>query len=146
VESLLDRAAGNLRQAFRKALSGFEGEPEQLTELLRVVEKAIFDEPVSLDETLDNSGTNRGGNRTNPEIILEPTSLMISARDTSHARRRHRRIFASSDLALIIDALIYRLGQGLHNDTDSLVSVRPSDTDLRDSTEELPPPSDGCTT
>jgi hypothetical protein len=142
VESLLDRAAGNLRQAFRKALSGFEGEPEQLTELLRVVEKAIFDEPVSLDETLDNSGTNRGGNRTNPEIILEPTSLMISARDTSHARRRHRRIFASSDLALIIDALIYRLGQGLHNDTDSLVSVRPSDTDLRDSTEELPPPLD----
>jgi hypothetical protein len=51
---------------------------------------------------------------------------------------------ASSDLAVIIDALIYRLGQGLFTkrETDSPDSVAPSDETLRDEDAE-PPEFDG---
>jgi len=65
---------------------------------------------------------------------------MISVEDTVHARRRQRRVFASSDLALIIDMLIYRLGRGLQEETDGAVIVQPSDVDLKDQTVEPPPP------
>lgn len=57
-----------------------------------------------------------------------------------HARRRERRVFAASDLALIIDALIYRLGKGLESETEGATSVQPADVDLRDETAEPPAP------
>jgi len=141
VDHLLDKAAGTLRQAFRRAFSGLEGDPEQLTELLKVVEKAIFDEPISVDDAREVRKAKLGQHRTKRQSVAEPTSLMISAKHTAHARRHQRRIFASSDLALIIDALIYRLGRGLHEETEGPASVRPSDVDFRDETQEAPPPA-----
>jgi hypothetical protein len=39
---LLDLAAGTLRQAFRKALSGLQGDPDHLSQLIHIVEKAIL--------------------------------------------------------------------------------------------------------
>jgi hypothetical protein len=138
IDELLDKAAGSRRQEFRRAFAGLEGDPEQLTELLKVVEKAIFDEPVSLSESSERSKANQGKKLSKPETIAEPTSLMISAKDTVHARRRQRRVFASSDLALIIDALIYRLGRGLYEESEGPAVVQPSDVDLRDEATEPP--------
>jgi len=142
VDDLLDKAAGNIRQVFRKAFSGLEGDPDQLTELLRVVEKAIFDDPVALDPIQAAEGR-ESRSRITRDSTAEPTSLMISAKETNHSRRLRRRVLASSDLALIIDALIYRLGKGLHQDVDGPATVRPSDVDLRDEVDTVPPEIDG---
>jgi len=141
LDALLDRAAGNLRQAFRRALVGLEEDPDQLTELIRVVEKAIFDEPIQLEDTSQDAPGVRVRERTKSEAVAEPKSLMISAKDTVRARRR-RSLSASSDLALIIDALIYRLGRGLRQEVDTLSSVRsPEDTFCEE--DEPPPKVDG---
>lgn len=142
VSELLDKAAGNIRQAFRFAFSGLEGDPEQLTELMKVVEKAIFDEHISLNLPEGASRT-KPGKGAKPEASTDPETLAISAKDTTRARRR-RRLSASSDLAMIIDALIYRLGQGLFTkpEPDSLTSVAPSEETLRNEETE-PPEIDG---
>ena len=142
VSELLDRAAGNIRQAFRRALAGLEGDPEQLTALMKVVEKAIFDEGITL-ETAQGPSRPKSGKAGTAAAAVEPDTLVVSAKDTVRARRR-RRLSASSDLAVIIDALIYRLGQGLFTkrETDSPDSVAPSDETLRDEDAE-PPEFDG---
>jgi hypothetical protein len=141
VSELLDRAAGSVRQAFRRALA-MEADPEQLTALMKVVEKAIFDEPVMLDDPKNRSRAKPAKGTATPEAD-EPETLVISAKDTVKARRR-RRLSASSDLAVIIDALIYRLGQGLYakRETDSPDSVAPSEETLRNEDVE-PPEIDG---
>ena len=130
VTELLDKAAGTVRQAFRRALAGLEGDPEQLTALMKVVERAIFDAPISLD-TGEGPSRSRSGKAQPQGGGAEPDTLIISAKDTVRARRR-RRLSASSDLAVIIDALIYRLGQGLYTrrETDSPDSVAPSEETL----------------
>ncbi len=125
VDELCDRAAGSLRQNFRRALSGLQGDPEQITELLKIIEKAIFDQPFAVEDVASPAA--RATSRTAtapPNEDAEPASLMVSARDTLKARRK-RRLTASTDLAVIIDALIYRLGNGLHReDLDTKESVR----------------------
>lgn len=137
VEDLLDKAAGSLRQAFRRALTGLEGNADELNELLHVVEKAIFDEPIHLETEPQHSPRAGTKERTGKTTAVEPQSLMIHAKDTVRARRR-RRLSTSSDLALIIDALIYRLGLGLRQDTDSSTSVKLPEETLRDQSEETP--------
>jgi hypothetical protein len=143
VDGLLDRAAGNVRQAFRRALSGLEGDPDQLSELIHVVEKAIFDQPVHLEDESERFSRKGAHQRTVQKVGVEPESLMIPAKNTIRARRR-RRLSATSDLALIIDALIYRLGLGLQHETDSPTSVEPPEEALRDQNEQ-PPQVDGHT-
>lgn len=142
VTELLDKAAGTVRQAFRRALAGLEGDPEQLTALMNVVEKAIFDKPIALD-TAEAPSRSKSGNAQPQADGAEPETLIISAKDTVRARRR-RRLSASSDLAVIIDALIYRLGQGLYTrrETDSPDSVAPSEETLPEEGAE-PPEIDG---
>lgn len=143
VDGLLDRAAGDVRQAFRRSLSGLEGDPDQLSELIHVVEKAIFDQPFHLEEESERFSGKGAHQRTVQKGGVEPESLMIAAKNTIRARRR-RRLSATSDLALIIDALIYRLGLGLRPETDSPTSVQPSEEALRDQNEQ-PPQVDGHT-
>jgi hypothetical protein len=142
VSDLLDKAAGTIRQAFRRALAGMEGDPEQLMALMKLVDRAIFDEEISL-ETAQQSARPKSGKAETPTASAEPDTLVISAKDTARARRR-RRLTASSDLALIIDLLIYRLGKGLYakQETDSPDSVAQSEETLRDQDSE-PPEIDG---
>jgi hypothetical protein len=135
-EALLDKAAGNVRQAFRRALVGLEGDPDQLTHLLAVVEKAVFDSPLGVEPPV-GAGRSREskGETPNPERDLGP--MMISASDTLRARHR-RRAESTSDLALIIDALIYKLGVGLRRDSDTPSSVRSEEELAKD--EDAPEP------
>jgi hypothetical protein len=119
-----------------------EGDPEQLTALMKVVERAIFDAPIGLD-TAEESSQSRFGKAQSQGGSAEPDTLIISAKDTVRARRR-RRLSASSDLAVIIDALIYRLGQGLYTrrETDPPDPVAPSEETLPEEGSE-PPEIDG---
>lgn len=127
ITTLLDRAAGSTQQAFRKALGGLEGDPDQLEELLRIVDKAIFDGGTPVEQATASTGR-MGKQKADPENSeTEPESLMVPAGHTLRGRRR-RKVAASSDLAAIIDLLIFRLGQGLRReDTDTADTVRPKE-------------------
>jgi hypothetical protein len=65
---------------------------------MNVVEKAIFDEPIPLD-TAEAPSRSKSGNAQPQADGAEPETLIISAKDTVRARR-HRRLSASSDLAV----------------------------------------------
>ncbi len=134
VEDLLDKAAGRIRQAFRQALVGLQGDADQLLELIQIVEKAIFDEPITLEPQERKAPKSARAKEVTTASTLEPTTLMVHAKDTIHGRRR--RLSPSTDLAAIIDALIYRLGRGLKSDTDGVNSVRQSEETLRESDDE----------
>jgi hypothetical protein len=138
IQALLDSAAGSVRQKFRRAFAGLEGDPDQLIDLIQVVERAIFDDKVPLDMGPQRRIAHQEKSGSEPNVVHEPTSLMISTKDSVRARR-HRRLSVNSDLAIIIDALIYRLGRGLQAETDSPASVRPSEEVVRDDDE---PPED----
>lgn len=142
VSELLDKAAGKMRQAFRRALSGLEGDPDQLAELLAVVEKVIFDDQIPLDVD-EGTAHRKPAKDSKSGNAAEPETLGISTKNTSRARHRPR-LSASSDLAVIIDALIYRLGQGLptKQEEDSPNSAKPSEEEFRDE-ESAPPEIDG---
>ena len=102
--------------------------------LMKVVDKAIFDQDVSL-ESAQQAGRPRPGKQQPPPA--EPETLVVHAKDTARASGR-RRLSASSDLALIIDLLIHRLGQGSFQkqDADAPESVAPSEETLRDEEAE----------
>jgi hypothetical protein len=136
VSELLDKAAGTTRQAFRRALAGMEGDPDELMVLMKVVDKAIFDQGVSLDSA-QQAGRPKAGKQEQSDAVRDPETLAVHAQDTARARRR-RRLSASSDLALIIDLLIHRLGQGLFQkqDADTPGSVTPSEETLREEDAE----------
>jgi hypothetical protein len=115
-EALLDKAAGSVRHAFKVALSGLDGNPNQLEELLALVEKVVFDTPLDIE---DRPGARAGGSRKEGlKREGDIGSLMVDARDTGRARR-NRRVHAMSDLGAIIDALIYRLGIGLTHEIET---------------------------
>ena len=44
VDELRGKAAGSAQQKFRMALSGLQGDPEQLANLFRLVQKALFEQ------------------------------------------------------------------------------------------------------
>ena len=122
-----------------KALSGLEGDPEQLEELIHIVEKAIFDSAVSAQEV--QASTSRAGKLKDSagKADTEPSSLMVTAGETVRGRRR-RRVAVSSDLALIIDARL-QTWSGLHReDTDTPDSVQPKEVREGDDDENREPP------
>jgi len=139
-DALLDKAAGNARQAFRRALSGLDGNPEELASVFAFVEKALFDSPINVDQA-GAGGRRNSPPQDTPDLDREIGSMMISARDTVRARRR-RRVEATSDLALLIDVLVYKLGIGLRRDSDTAASVR-SEEELVLSEDAPEPTIDG---
>jgi hypothetical protein len=139
-DALLDKAAGNARQAFRRALSGLDGNPEELASVFAFVEKALFDSPINVDQA-GAGGRRNSPPQDTPDLDREIGSMMISAGDTVRARRR-RRVEATSDLALLIDVLVYKLGIGLRHDADTAASVR-SEEELAQSEDAPEPTIDG---
>lgn len=112
VDDLRGKAAGSAQQKFRMALSGLEGDPEQIVNLFRLVEKALFAQEPLLQPASSSTGhasaPETGGSAADgAERVL--TSLEMSPVDVIR-QRRHRRAAPASDIASIIDALIYQLG------------------------------------
>jgi hypothetical protein len=123
VDELRGKAAGSAQQKFRMALSGLQGDPEQLANLFRLIQKALFEqEPLLQAASPSASHASSAAADENevegPEPVL--TSLKMSPAELIK-QRHHRRVAPSSEIASIIDALIYQLG-------------------IRSATEAPPPP------
>ena len=121
------------RRELRRALGALEEDPAQLETLLKLTEKVIFDsddivstEPASLRRKAGTSGDEA------PES--GPESLAVDAVGRRASRKKKR--LASGDILVLLDALMYRLGQGLSIPAAShpmVEEVRPaSEDDLGD--------------
>ena len=131
---------GNRQREMRKALGALEEEPSQLDTLLKLVEKVIFDS----DDVV------RPGPpiRKKPESAVKqphdagPESLAVDAAGRRAGRKR--RWLASGDILVLLDALMYRLGEGMLGSasprppTDEILPV--GDDDVGDEETTPPPP------
>ncbi len=128
---------GNRQRELRQALGALEEDPSQLDTLLKLTEKVIFesDDIVRAEPPMRaKAGTShREADDTGPE------SFAVNAAGRRAARKKKR--LASGDILVLLDALMYRLGEGLSGPA----APRPPSEELRpvsedDTGEEDPPP------
>ena len=116
---IADLFASDTRKELRRALGRLDEDPAQVTELLDLLHRAIFDGEEGVTPVGSAGGHSRSVASADDEYAPGPESLEVEV----HARRgtlaRRRRI-ASGDIAAILDALIRRLGMGLEEtETDA---------------------------
>ena len=133
-------AGGNRQHELRKALGALEEDPSQLDTLLKLTEKVIFDS--------DGVVKPESPIRKKPESAVKlsddagPESLAVDAAGRRAGRKRRR--LASGDILVLLDALMYRLGEGMrdpaspHPPTDEVLPV--GDDDVGDEETTPPPP------
>jgi hypothetical protein len=129
---------GDRQRELRQALGALDEDPAQLETLLKVTEKVIFD---SGDVVCDESPI-RGKPRTTDRESADtgPKSFAVDAAGRAAGRKKKR--LASGDILLLLDALMYRLGEGLRSPAAPRApteEVRPVPED--DTGEEEPPPA-----
>lgn len=99
-------------RAFRSALGRLDEDPQQLEALLHLTEKVIFDTP-EITTSTRRGGAGANSDQDEPTTAISPDSLALDAEGRPTAQQRQRRSIASGDLAVLLDTLIRRLGQGL---------------------------------
>ncbi|MCA2979380.1 MAG: EF-hand domain-containing protein [Myxococcaceae bacterium] len=132
-EELESSGASSAQQGLRAALTGLIlGDATQFESLLKSVEKVIFDQAIPTNVGIRvGSSPARTDSSTAEEI---PESLRATPEDMAHAARK-RRVLESGDLALILDALCRKLGQGLSMNSSS-GPIAQSEERLKDSDDE----------
>lgn len=147
VDDLRGKAAGSAQQKFRIALSGLQGDPEQLANLFRLVHKALFDQEPVLQAASPSIG--RGSSPADAASEAEGAERVLTSLKMSPAelvkQRHHRRVAPSSEIASIIDALIYQLGIRAATDAPPPQSQEDDDPENADTPREPEKPDDGGT-
>lgn len=139
-DDIAKNVGSDRQRELRQALGALEEDPTQLGTLLKLTEKVIFDsdDVVAPDPALrPKANTNRG---KAPEP--GPESLAVDAAGRRVAKKKRR--LASGDILLLLDALMYRLGEGLSTPPPTrppAEEVRPpADDDAGDDEPPPPPP------
>jgi hypothetical protein len=129
---LREAAVSSSQRRVREALSGLNGDPSQLENLLRLVEKVIFDAP-AVEAGVRRKGTPDRGSE-DAHANESTVARVDSIRKDSAKQRQH---LATGDLGLLLDYLMRKLWQSLTHEPP--FDFRP-ETELIDSEDEEPPP------
>jgi hypothetical protein len=136
-DDIARNVGGDRQRELRHALGALEEDPAQLDRLLKLTEKVIFDS----DDIVSPEPAIRPKANTNREATSEPgpESLAVDAAGRRAAKKKRR--LASGDILVLLDALMYRLGEGLSTPP----ATRPPEEEVRpvaedDAGDEEPPP------
>ena len=136
-DDIAKNVGGDRQRELRQALGALEEDPAQLDTLLKLTEKVIFDS----DDIVTPEPAIRPKANTNREEAPEagPESLAVDAAGRRAAKKKRR--LASGDILILLDALMYRLGEGL----STTPTTRSPEEELRpvaedDAGDEEPPP------
>jgi hypothetical protein len=136
-DDIARNVGGDRQRELRQALGALEDDPAQLDTLLKLTEKVIFDS----DDIITPEPAIRAKANTNREETPEagPESLAVDAAGRRATRKKRR--LASGDILVLLDALMYRLGEGLSTPP----TTRPPEEEVRpvaedDVGDEEPPP------
>jgi hypothetical protein len=127
LEELQNRGSTDAQRAFQRSLATLNTDSPMLEEVIRIVNKVIFE---NFDEAAIKSAKGKseeGGKPANDSDDI--SEFEVSITETKKAKRR-KRFYAEGDLGLILNALIYNLGAGLR------AGIEPSDL-IRRSEEEV---------
>jgi len=112
------------QRQFQQALDGLSGESPDITTVIRLADKLIFDEVGLAKQAAKKPLQPTGSSDGDREKELGPLSVTVA--ETKHQKRKVREL-RGDDLAFVIDTLIYRLGQGLSEAAEQLVDHGPSE-------------------
>lgn len=132
-KELSESALTSRQRELKTALASLEGDTPMLEELMRVVEKVIFDDVTEASLEVVRKAT------TGEEVTAEePTAqaYRIPLKDIKRRKKNKPASISAGDLGLLLDALIHRLGAGLQVEIHSSAGYARSEEDLRDSEDE----------
>jgi hypothetical protein len=136
-DEVAKNVGGDRQRELRRALGALDEDPAQLDTLLKLTEKVIFDsdDVVSPEPAIRRKAESSHDDAPKPG----PESLAVDAVGRRAGRKKRR--LASGDILVLLDALMYRLGEGLSGPA----SARPPAEEVRpvaedDAGDEEPPP------
>ncbi len=113
------------RAALQDALAGLDFSGANIESLIQQIEKAIFDDPEQV--VSPPPGTVRpGAGEQTPIASARPASLAVHIGESANARKsKKKRLLQAGSLLDVLDALLYRLGQGLPRSAASATETPP---------------------
>lgn len=133
LELLLNRGATDAQRAFQRSLNTLSSASPMLEEVLRIVNKVIFDDlVVTPPEARGIKAEDKGGTEEDGDQFSE---FEIGIADTKRAKRR-RTFYAEGDLGLILNHLIHKLGTGLYTESELAPQRERSEEELVNSDDE----------
>ena len=129
----LNRTSNQRR--FQEALNGLESGSPDLPTLIRLASNLIFDEEITSAQAVVRGQRKKEKEGEEPDT-LAPLSVSI---EESRQHRKRVRELRGSDLAYIIDTLIYRLGLSLKTSAEQLEETGPSEEEQIGKEDEVQP-------
>ena len=127
---------GSDRAKLRDALAHLDFSGANICELIAVIEKAIFDDEISVAHGAPGAVTAGG---LNPAASLRPESLAVQASQPTGSSKHRRRVLQDGSLVDVLDALLHRLGVGLNTTGGGSGRIDPvSEEENIDNQQELP--------
>jgi hypothetical protein len=126
-------AQSDNQRALRNALDSLETDTPLIEELMRVVEKVIFDEQFTLTSST-RSKKAQGKLKIETEKVQEEFSIGLDK--TKRQLAAMQTLLSSGDLGALLDALIHQLGMGLEAGVGRAPSFPNSEEDLIGSDDE----------
>ena len=121
------------QRELRHALANLDAATPMLEDMLKIVERVIFDDFESYQSAAGGSGragrTAVGDKQDSSDV---PQEVFAASETDSRAARRRYRAISSDDLALLLDALNRRLGIGLEAALSMSPSIARSEEELVD--------------
>jgi hypothetical protein len=109
-EDVARNVGGDRQRELRRALGALEEDPAQLDTLLKLTEKVIFDS----DDVISDDNPIRPKDQSaseQPDKSIGPESLAVEAAGRHSGQKK--KSLATGDILVLLDALMYRLGEGL---------------------------------
>jgi hypothetical protein len=129
--------SSGVQTELRTALGAMTADPSQLGSVMQIVEKAIFDE----DGVRFRKGELQAATSRETEPATPLGSMSISLEKVKR-RRGPRKSLAERNLAVVLDLLIHRLGQGLHEEPHTTSPPEVEEKDLEIVEPEVTPPNE----
>ena len=122
----------------REALANLDFSGADVESLIGIIEKAIFDDDVVV--AASGHVSNGMGSHRASDPAVRPSSLASHVDETPSARRRKHQLLQGGSLIEVLDALLHRLGKGLHSAKEG--GERVTEEENITNEEELPEPVD----
>jgi hypothetical protein len=126
-------AQSDKERSLRNALDSLETDAPLIEELIKVVERVIFESDFNISTPTGKSPDTKG---VQEKVAKVQTEFSISLSDTRVQKRTTQRLLSSGDLGALLDALIYQLGIGLQVSINQSPALARSEEELIDSEDE----------